>query len=71
MAFVGPHGPLQLLISEQDGVLVGPRPEKPPPLSQGSAGEGGGHFDGNGNVFYEQLLRFLQSIGKSGGSAGF
>lgn len=71
MAFVGPHGPLQLLISEQGGVLVGPRPEKPPPLSQGSAGEGGGHFDGNGNVFSEQLLRFLQSIGKSGGSAGF
>ncbi|DBA84663.1 hypothetical protein WJX77_003902 [Trebouxia sp. C0004] len=71
MAFVGAHGPLQLLISEQDGVLVGPRPEKPPPLSQGSAGEGGGHVEGNGNVFSEQLLRFLQSIGKGGGSAGF
>ena len=71
MMYVGPHGPLQLLISEQDGVLVGPRPDKPPPMSQGSTGEGDGLLQGNGTVFSEQLLRFLQSIGKGGSNTGF
>ena len=69
MAFTSMHGPLQLLLSEQAGVLVGPRPEKPPPMSQGS-GEGEGLFSGgNGSIFSsEQLVRFLQSIGKGGSS---
>ena len=72
MTYVGRTGPLQLLLSEQDGVLVGPRPEKPSPMTQASTGEGEGLFQANGNVFSEQLLRFLQSIGKgSGGNAGF
>ena len=67
LAYIGLHGPLQLLLSEQTGVLVGPRPEKPAPVSQPSA-EGDGLFGGN-IVSSEQLVKFLQSIGKS--SFGF
>lgn len=67
MAYTGLHGPLQQLLSEQAGVLVGPRPEKPAPVPQAS-GEREGLF-GGGNIFStEQLVRFLQSIGKGGGS---
>ena len=72
LAYIGLHGPLQLLLSEQTGVLVGPRPEKPAPVSQASGeGEGEGLF--GGNIFSsEQLVRFLQSIGKgAGGNSGF
>ena len=67
MAYTGLHGPLQLLLSEQAGVLVGPRPEKPPPMSQG---EGEGLFSGSGgNIFSStELVKFLQSIGKGSGS---
>ena len=70
LAYIGLHGPLQLLLNEQTGVLVGPRPEKPAPVSQAS-GEGEGMF--GGNIFSsEQLVRFLQSIGKgAGGNSGF
>ena len=70
MKFVGLHGPLQLLISEQEGVLVGPRPEKPPPMSQESTVESQGLFKANGSVLPEQLVKFLQSIGK-GSNLGF
>ena len=68
MAYTGLHGPLQLLLSEQAGVLVGPRPEKPPPMSQKSEGEG--FFSGSGgNIFSStELVKFLQSIGKGSGS---
>lgn len=66
LAYTGLHGPLQHLLSEQSGVLVGPRPEKPAPVSQAS-GKSEGVF-GGGNMFStEQLVRFLQSIGKGGG----
>ena len=68
MTFTGPHGSLQLLLNEQDGVLVGPRPEKPPPMSQASTGEEQGLLQANGNALSEQLVRFLQSIGKAGSS---
>lgn len=67
LAYTGLHGPLQQLLSEQAGVLLGPRPEKPAPVPQAS-GEREGLF-GGGNIFStEQLVRFLQSIGKGGGS---
>ena len=70
LAYTGLHGPLQLFLSEQRGELVGPRPEKPAPVSQAS-GEGQGRF--GGSIFSsEQLVRFLQSIGKgAGGTSGF
>ena len=72
LAYTGLHGPLQLLLSEQTGVLVGPRPEKPAPVSQAS-GDAGGEGLFGGNIFSsEQLVKFLQSIGKgSGGNSGF
>ena len=72
LAFTGLHGPLQLLLSEQTGELVGPRPEKPAPMSQAS-GEGQGEGAFGGSIFSsEQLVRFLQSIGKgAGGNSGF
>ena len=72
LAYIGLHGPLQLFLGEQRGELVGPRPEKPAPVSQASGeGEGEGRF--GGSIFSsEQLVRFLQSIGKgAGGNSGF
>ncbi len=70
LTYTGLHGPLQQLLSEQSGVLVGPRPEKPAPVSQASA-ESEGLFGGGTMFSTEQLVRFLQSIGKGGGSSGF
>ena len=64
MQYSGPDGALQHLLDEQQDVLVGPRPEKPPPMSQSSMTEGG---QSNGNVLPEQLIRFLQNM-TSGGS---
>ena len=54
MAFVGPHGALQDLLTQQ-GTLVGPRPEKPPPPSPGA----------NDVLSGEQLVKLLQSMGGS------
>ena len=59
MHYSGPDGVLQHLLDEQQDVLVGPRPEKPPPMSQSSMTEGG---QSNGNVLPEQLIRFLQNM---------
>lgn len=59
MQYSGPDGVLQHLLDEQQDVLVGPRPEKPPPMSQSSMTEGG---QSNGNVLPEQLIRFLQNM---------
>ena len=64
LQFSGSDGVLQQFLDEQQDVLVGPRPEKPPPLSQSSMTEGG---QSNGNVLPEQLIKFLQSM-TSGGS---
>lgn len=59
--FIGQDGPLQLLVDEQQDVLVGPRPQKPPPMTQSSFGG-----QSNGNVLPEQLIKFLQSMNLTG-----
>ena len=58
MAYVGPHGALQDMLSQQQGVLVGPRPERQP-APDPSVGP-------NSILSGEQLLMLLQSMGAGG-----
>lgn len=50
---MSPHGALQELLDQQEGPLVGPRPEKPPPVENNAVDVLNG----------EQLLKLLQSMG--------